>query len=128
VGQLADFIVPSRDFFGIPESDIKDLVSHLTVVGGRIVHGDGGFAGLAPPMPKAANDWAPTKAFGGYWREPISGAKQAGRTARAMQPFADCCARPCAVHGHGHTQSWLGHAPVSDEKSFWGALGCACWL
>lgn len=45
-----------------------------------------------------------------------------------MQPFADCCVKPCAVHGQAHTQRWLGNAPVSDEKSFWGTLGCACWL
>ncbi|HEY3048393.1 MAG TPA: amidohydrolase [Polaromonas sp.] len=132
-GQLADFIVPSRDFFGVPEADIKDLVSHLTVVGGRIVHGDGNFARLAPPMPKAANDWAPTNAYGGYWREPALGGNQPGRRSQgaarqALLPFADCCAKPCAVHGHAHTKSWLGNAPVSDEKSFWGALGCACWL
>jgi len=132
-GQLADFIVPSRDFFGVPEADIKDLVSYLTVVGGRIVHGDGDFARLAPPMPKAANDWAPTNAYGGYWREPALGGNQPGRAApitqrKALLPFADCCVKPCAVHGHAHTKSWLASTPVSDEKSFWGALGCACWL
>ena len=119
--------MPSRDFFGVPESDIKDLVSHLTVVGGRIVHGDGGFAGLAPPMPKAANDWAPTNAFGGYWRrEPAPG--QATRR-KAMQPFADCCAKPCAVHGHAHTQKAGSQMRRCRTKRASGARwGCACWL
>ena len=26
-----------------------------------------------------------------------------------------------------HLVGWLGKIPVSDLKSFWGALGCACW-
>jgi hypothetical protein len=35
--------------------------------------------------------------------------------------------KPCAVLGHEHARAWLGKMPVSDLKSFWGALGCACW-
>jgi hypothetical protein len=31
------------------------------------------------------------------------------------------------VHGHDHARAWSGRLPVSDFKSFWGALGCACW-
>jgi hypothetical protein len=33
----------------------------------------------------------------------------------------------CGVHGHDHARAWSGRLPVSDLKSFWGALGCACW-
>ncbi|MFZ6639400.1 amidohydrolase [Undibacterium sp. TC4M20W] len=126
-GQLADFIVPSADLFAIPEMDIASLVSHLTVVGGKVVHGDDVFSDLAPPMPRAANDWAPTNVFGGYWREPLVQKNKAGHLQKPVQ-HASCCAKPCQVHGHGHTSSWLNPVPVSDEKSFWGALGCGCWL
>ena len=37
------------------------------------------------------------------------------------------CANACGVHGHDHARAWSGKLPVSDLKSFWGALGCACW-
>jgi hypothetical protein len=37
------------------------------------------------------------------------------------------CANSCGVHGHDHARAWSGRLPVSDLKSFWGALGCACW-
>jgi hypothetical protein len=40
-GKLADLIVLDRDYFTIPENDIKRLRSVLTVVGGRIVHDTG---------------------------------------------------------------------------------------
>jgi hypothetical protein len=29
--------------------------------------------------------------------------------------------------GHDHASAWSSKLPVSDLKSFWGALGCACW-
>jgi uncharacterized membrane protein YphA (DoxX/SURF4 family) len=35
------------------------------------------------------------------------------------------CANTCGVHGHDHARAWSGRLPVSDLKSFWGALGCA---
>mgnify|MGYP002652767503 CR=1 FL=1 len=37
------------------------------------------------------------------------------------------CASGCGVHGHDHARSWGAGLPVGDLKSFWGALGCACW-
>ena len=40
-GKLADLVVLDRDYFAIPENDIKNLRSVLTVVGGRIVHDTG---------------------------------------------------------------------------------------
>jgi hypothetical protein len=33
----------------------------------------------------------------------------------------------CGIHGHDHAGSWSHPLPTSDPKSFWGALGCACW-
>src|SRR5215472_7757535 len=42
VGQLADLIVPDRDFLSCAESEIADTVSELTMVGGRVVYAVGG--------------------------------------------------------------------------------------
>jgi len=37
-GKLADLAVLNRDYFEVPEEDIKQIRSVLTIVGGRIVH------------------------------------------------------------------------------------------
>jgi predicted amidohydrolase YtcJ len=47
-GKLADFAVLSADYFAVPVEAIGGLVSHLTVVGGRIVHASGPYDGLEP--------------------------------------------------------------------------------
>src|SRR6266581_2758466 len=66
-GQLADLIVPDRDYFACAESEIADTVSELTIVGGRIVYGAGIFASLdASPPPLAMPAWSPVRRFGGY--------------------------------------------------------------
>jgi predicted amidohydrolase YtcJ len=46
VGKHGDLIVLSDDYFEVPDDQIKDLRSLLTVVDGRIVYADGEFAGL----------------------------------------------------------------------------------
>jgi predicted amidohydrolase YtcJ len=126
VGQLADLIVPDRDYFGCAESEIAGASSLLTMVGGRIVWGAGDFAALAPPSPSAMPDWSPVNRFGGFagWGEAASQTDAA--TARRMASACDC-ATACGVHGHDHASAWVGRLPVADLKSFWGALGCACW-
>lgn len=94
------------------------------MVGGKFVYAAGTFSKLdeAPPPP-AMPDWSPVRRFRGYaaWGE------QAGKPA-AHQAMSFCgCANTCNIHGHAHAQSWASSLPVSDLKSFWGALGCACW-
>jgi predicted amidohydrolase YtcJ len=37
-GRLADFAVLSHDYFAVPDEDLKQIRSLMTVVGGRIVH------------------------------------------------------------------------------------------
>jgi predicted amidohydrolase YtcJ len=110
-GQFADLAVLDRDYFSVAEDEIKSLASVLTVVGGRVVHGDGEFKDLAPPLPPAMPDWSPVRAYGGFQR-------------RSAKPTH---ATKCSVHRHRH-------APVSgvairseDVRSFWGALGCGCF-
>jgi predicted amidohydrolase YtcJ len=45
-GQLADLIVLDKDYFTVPDNQIWNIKSLLTVVDGRIVYGDGEYAGL----------------------------------------------------------------------------------
>ncbi len=125
VGQLADLVVPDRDFFACAESEIADTSALLTVVGGKVVWGAGEFRDhdqTAPPLPLP--DWSPVRRFGGYggWGD------QEGRPLQAALQRSACdCATACGVHQHQHARAWASNAPVSDLKSFWGALGCACW-
>ena len=121
-GQFADLIVPDRDFMSCPEADIADTTSMLTVVGGKIVFASGPFADFDTPLPPAMPDWSPVRRFGGYgaW-----GAEGAPLQRTAAQLCA--CANGCGLHGHAHATAWASRVPVSDLKSFWGALGCACW-
>lgn len=58
-GQLADLSVLSADFFSIPDEDIKQLESVLTVVGGRVVYAAAEFERLAPPALPVSPSWSP---------------------------------------------------------------------
>ena len=126
-GQFADLIVPDRDYFCCAEDEIADTTSDLTIVGGKVVYGAGGFAGYdegAPPP--AMPDWSPVRTFGGYaaWAD----SKRAPAPALHRKLAMSCdCVRACSIHGHDHASAWSSKLPISDLKSFWGALGCACW-
>lgn len=120
VGQLADLAVLSNDYFSVPGDEIQDIESVLTILGGKVVHGNGTFGPLAPTLPPAMPDWSPVRSYGGYQqRAPAATA----RTAASMC----ACASACGVHGHGHAKAWASQVPAADESSFWGALGCSCW-
>ncbi|MFZ5673135.1 MAG: amidohydrolase [Pseudomonadota bacterium] len=127
VGQLADLIVPDRDFFSCPEDEISFITADLTVVGGRIVYGAGDFASFDESVPPPAMpDWSPVRTFKGYaaWGEPDGAGKNSLRRAAVTH----CgCAGSCTIHGHDHAGAWSSNLPVSDLRDFWGALGCACW-
>lgn len=124
-GMLADFALLTEDYFAVPEDRIAHVESALTVLGGRVVHGADGYETLAPPLPPAAPDWSPVRAFGGHWSERRRALRAEAVTTRLA---AACgCAAACAVHGHDH--AWRRAAPVreADRAGFWGALGCGCW-
>src|SRR6195256_2610208 len=121
-GQLADLVVLSDDYFSVPGDAIQDITSVLTLVGGKPVHSDAEFKDLAPPLPPPMPDWSPVRSFGGYQKRTDTGA----RTKHAFA--ASCgCAGACGVHGHAHANAWAANVPVSDDRAFWGALGCSCW-
>jgi predicted amidohydrolase YtcJ len=126
VGQFADLTVPDRDYFSCAGEEIADTTSDLTIVGGKVVYAAGDFASYdedAPPPPMP--DWSPVRTFRGYaaWGDP-GGA----RSAAFSQLGANCaCANTCNIHSHQHARAWSGKLPVSDLRSFWGALGCSCF-
>lgn len=111
VGQYADLAVLSRDYFNIDAEEIKGLASVLTMVGGVIVHGDGDFKNLAPPLPPVSPDWSPVNTFGGHYHS----------ANHAHIASALVSSHSCTHHGHLHDHS---HAP---RDPFWGPLGCGCF-
>jgi hypothetical protein len=106
VGQFADFAVLSEDYFEIPEDEIKNLTSVLTVVNGEVVYAAKDFDDIAPSPLPVALDWAPTAHYGGYY---LPQSKSAASMTK-HQP----------IHRHSNCGSHqLGSA-------IWG-LGCDCF-
>jgi hypothetical protein len=104
VGQFADLAVLSADYFTVPEAEIKGIEAVLTLMGGKIVHGSGDFAPLAPPLPPVSPDWSPVASYGGYHRGDAAGS---------------VIHRGCACHTHRPVWS-------PKESRFWG-IGCDCF-
>jgi predicted amidohydrolase YtcJ len=121
-GQLADLAVLSDDYFSVPEDTIQDITSVLTVVGGRPVHGDNEFKDLAPPLPPAMPEWSPVRRYGGYQK------RAQPEVVGVHAVSANCEKTPCGIHGHARAKAWATDMPVSDDRAFWGALGCSCWV
>ena len=122
-GRTAD----SQRLRACPEDEIADIAAQLTIVGGKVVYGAGEFASLdetAPPP--AMPDWSPVRRFGGYAAWGDRSASQEAAVRRSLA--AACgCENHCGIHGHDHTAARSARLPVSDLRSFWGALGCSCW-
>lgn len=124
VGQLADLAVLSQDYFAVPEEEIRQIVSSLTVVGGRVVYAADDFASLDSPLPPAMPDWSPVRKYDGYYKAKKSESSRLQELHR--QALAACgCSTACGVHGHAHGRA--ASAPTADNGGFWGALGCSCW-
>lgn len=120
-GMYADFAVLAQDFMRVPDEEIKDITSVMTVVGGKIVYADQDFKSRDLPLPPVSPDWAPVRHFGGY--------QALGH--REMAASA-CVAHACSVHAHGadgKLSRWLGLDSTSKRPSFenpW-SLGCGCF-
>jgi len=113
--------VLDRDYMSVPEDEIQEIESVLTLLGGKVVFGADDFASMSPPLPPAMPDWSPVRTFGGYQKR-----SQTDEHRYALA--AQCgCASACGVHGHGHATALATRAPARDEAAFWGALGCSCW-
>jgi predicted amidohydrolase YtcJ len=125
IGQFADLIVPDRDYLSCAEDEIAGTTSDLTIVGGKVVYGAADFASLDEEgPPPAMPDWSPVRTFGGYaaWGDATT-----RRKAHRKLAMSCGCANACGIHGHQHASAWSSKLPIDDLKSFWGALGCACW-
>ena len=124
VGQLADLAILSQDYFAVREEEIRQIVSSLTVVGGRVVYAADDFATLDAPIPPAMPDWSPVRKYDGYYKAKKSETSSLQELHR--QALAACgCSTSCGVHGHAHGRA--ASAPTADSNGFWGALGCSCW-
>ncbi|HTA44099.1 MAG TPA: amidohydrolase [Bryobacteraceae bacterium] len=103
-GQLADVAVLSSDYFSVPDEEIKQLESVLTIVGGAPVYGAEEFADLAPPALPVLPDWSPVAVYGGY-------AKPTSVTAAHRRTITPTHA----------------HAGRCTHSEFGGGFGCLCW-
>ena len=123
VGQLADLVLLSKDFFSVPEEEIKGIESVLTLVDGNVVYAAGSFTPLAPPPVPVLPEWSPVVTVPGHYRS--APPQTSGRAAR--MPQVHQCSGPCGVHSHAHDVARQSSVPVSDNNAFWGALGCSCF-
>jgi hypothetical protein len=57
----------SKDYFSIPDDEIRTISSVLTVVDGRVVFGTQEYSAVSPKLPEAIPEWSPIKYFGGYY-------------------------------------------------------------
>jgi predicted amidohydrolase YtcJ len=114
-GQLADLAVLSADYFSIPEEQIKQLESVLTITGGKVVYAAKEFSKLAPPPLPVSPDWSPVKHYGGYSRSAASQAPRAN--ADALHAKRALPHDPVGARAH----RWL-----IGESGLW-SLGCDCF-
>jgi hypothetical protein len=112
-GQLADLSVLSGDYFAIPEDQIKQLESVLTIVGGQVVYAAMPFAKLAPPQLPVAADWSPVATYGGY-------ALHKTKYANAESNLQPAIKRSDTTL-NSRTSRW-----VLGESGLW-SLGCDCF-
>ena len=116
VGQLADLVALSDDYFSVPEERIKGIESVLTIVGGKIVHATNEFAPYAPPAPPVLPEWSPVAEYGGYGA-PLDASKAARAGARVKHP----CSADYQRLGRDR-----GPDRLSRYAGFWGS-GCECF-
>jgi hypothetical protein len=79
-GQYADFAILSDDYFAVPDEQIKDIESVLTVVAGQVVYAAKPFDALGegltpPPLPAVSPAWSPVAHYGGYQHSKLRGAE-----------------------------------------------------
>jgi predicted amidohydrolase YtcJ len=65
-GYLADFALLDRDYFTVPESEIRNISSVLTMMNGKVVFGAQEYSNLSPRLPAVLPAWSPIRHYGGY--------------------------------------------------------------
>lgn len=128
-GEYADLAVLSDDFMSIPEEEIKDLASVMTVMGGDIVYADKEFTPHNPELPPVMPNWSPVNEFGGYYQKAEIGVGGAETSLAAVAEQSCGCSNTCSLHGHDHGVAWTTPIPIAEKakNAFWGALGCSCF-
>jgi predicted amidohydrolase YtcJ len=107
--QFADIAVLSDDYFSVEDEAIKNISSVLTIVGGQIVHGDGVFKSLAPPLPPASPDWSPAR-------------NRRDREGRLTVLAGDVLPQHPPFRSHRCALD-----EMSGTSGIWGTAGCACF-
>ncbi len=121
-GQLADLVALSHDYFSVPDEQIKNIESVLTVVGGKIVHATGDFAPLAPPPIPVLPEWSPVKVFGGYGAPlDVRKAARAGVPMAQTHEHSTECNHGCA---HSARQLLAGVEAARNRYADFFGLGC----
>src|SRR5258705_10352440 len=113
-GQLADLAVLSSDYFSIPDEEIKNLESVLTIVGGKVVYAAGEFSSMAPPELPVSPDWSPVEKYGGYAQS------EEELTVGATASHA------MTLHDGKHSAAHKTHQWILGDKGLW-SLGCDCF-
>ena len=112
-GQLADLALLSADYFSVPDEEIKQLESVLTIVGGKIVYATEEFSKLAPPPLPVSPSWSPVKEYGGY--------------AKGQHQVVGATHSASCSHIENSTPSRAkSHLQVLGDLGLWG-LGCDCF-
>ena len=111
-GQLADLSVLSADYFTIPEEEIKQLESVLTIVGGKVVYATAEFSRLAPPELPVSPGWSPVSSYGGY--------------AKGNQPVGASHSSSCSHVDKSTNRGTRSHLRVLGDFGLWG-FGCDCF-
>lgn len=128
-GQYADLAVLTGDYMHVPEEEIKNLSSVMTIVGGKIVYAADEFKSYDAPLPPASPDWSPVNYYGGYQKAGLM-----PETGAAVACAAHGCGHDHAhapTHGHdGKLARWLGIQTASlslpNFENPW-SLGCGCF-
>ena len=58
----------SKDYFEVPDDEIKSIESVLTIVNGNIVYAADEYEGHMPELPPILPQWSPVKYYGSYYK------------------------------------------------------------
>ncbi len=66
-GKLADLVVLDRDYFTVPDDQLRKIESVMTIVDGEITYASGDLRDYdTNPLPEISPAWSPVAKFGGY--------------------------------------------------------------
>ncbi len=95
LGKWADLAVLSDDYMSVAEDRISQISSVLTMVGGKVVHGERNYASLAPAALAVAPDWLPIGSYPGYQKAELESATRFAATGTALPALAGNGFGPC---------------------------------